>query len=83
MKFLVVHTYLEKDAYPKILEQTLCDDFESAKHLVNAQVNSERATLLFDEHLQSYVYENDNDTYVLPIGKDAYDWWHVYYIRKE
>lgn len=36
MKYLVVHTYLEKDAYPKILEQALCDDFESARHLVTA-----------------------------------------------
>lgn len=82
MKFLVVHTYLEKGAYPKILEQTLCDDFESARHLVTDQVNSERCTLLFDEHMQSYVYENDNDTYVLPIEKDAYDWWHIYFIEE-
>lgn len=59
-----------------------CDDFESARHLVTAQVNSERCTLLFDEHLQSYAYENDNDAYVWPIGKDAYDWWHIYFIEE-
>lgn len=82
MKYLVVHTYLEKDAYPKILEQVLCDDFESARHLVTAQVNSERCTLLFDEHLQSYAYENDNDTYVWTHEKDAYDWWHIYFIEE-
>lgn len=82
MKFLVVHTYLEEDAYPKILEQALCDDFESARHLVTDQVNSERCTLLFDEHLQSYAYENDSDAYVWPIGNEYcyYDWWHIYFI---
>lgn len=82
MKFLVVHTYLEEDAYPKILSQALCYDFESAKHLVNAQANSERDTLQFDEHLQSYVYENDNDTYVWTLENDAYDWWHIYFIEE-
>lgn len=82
MKYLVVHTYLEKDACPKILEQALRDDFEPARHLVTDQVNSERCTLLFDEHLQSYAYENDNDAYVWPIGKDAYDWWHIYFIEE-
>lgn len=82
MKFLVVHTYLENDFYPKILEQALCDDFESARHLVMAQVNSERGTLLFDEHLQSYTYENDNDTYVWTHEKGAYDWWHIYFIEE-
>ena len=82
MKFLVVHTYLEEDVYPKILSQTLCDDFDSAKHLVNTQVNSERDTLQFDEHLHPYVYENDNNTYVWTLEKEAYDWWHIYFIEE-
>lgn len=82
MKFLVVHTYLGENTYPKVLSHTLCSDFDSAKHLVNIQVNNERDTLKFDEHLPSYVYENDNDTYVWTLEKDAYDWWHIYFIEE-
>ena len=46
MKFLVVHTYLEEDHYPKFIEARCFGSYKQAELAVRKMVNDEKETQL-------------------------------------
>lgn len=84
MKYMAIHTYLEQDYNPRIVEIRFFEDYEKAELAVKKMVKDEKETQLYDEHRETFTSQDGNDFYLTPIGNEYcyYDWWHIYTIKE-
>ena len=81
MKFLVSHTFVQKDLLPNVHDTCVFPTLEAAQEYVDKQRLAHAETYWADEHRDSSWNTDGNDTYLA--SGYAIDWWHIYFVEDE
>ena len=69
---------------PRVMDTNFFDGYEQARAAVKNMVKDEKETMLYEDHVETFVTESDNDIFLTPVGNEYcyFDWWHIYEINE-